>query len=71
MVHDYMDSIVRPRLNDYHGILLLQDKVDFAIPFLDEDIPLYVDPFCCGNLHLKWITDCMILSYKISIIWDI
>ena len=45
MVHDYMDSIVRPRLNDYHGILLLQDKVDFAIPFLDEDIPLYVDPF--------------------------
>lgn len=45
MAHDYMDSIVRPRLNDYHGILLLQDKVDFAIPFLDEDIPLYVDPF--------------------------
>lgn len=40
-----MDAIVRPRLNDYHGILLLQDKVDYAIPFLDEDIPLYVDPF--------------------------
>ena len=40
-----MDVIVRPRLNDYHGILLLQDKVDYAIPFLDEDIPLYVDPF--------------------------
>lgn len=39
------ETIVRPRLNDYHGILLLQDKVDFAIPFLDEDIPLYVDPF--------------------------
>lgn len=45
MMYDYMESIVRPRLNDYHGILLLQDKVDFAIPFLDEDIPLYVDPF--------------------------
>ena len=44
-MHDYMESIVRPRLNDYHGILLLQDKVDFAIPFLDEDIPLYVDSF--------------------------
>ena len=40
-----MESIVRPRLNDFHGIPLLQDKVDFAIPFLDEDIPLYVDPF--------------------------
>lgn len=40
-----MDAIVRPRLNDYHGIFLLQDKVDYAIPFLDEDIPLYVDPF--------------------------
>lgn len=39
------ENIVRPRLNDYHGILMLQDKVDFAIPFLDEDIPLYVDPF--------------------------
>lgn len=63
-----MENIVRPRLNDYYGILLLQDKVDFAIPFLDEDIPLYVDPFCYGNLLLKWIMDFMILSYKISII---
>lgn len=40
-----MGTIIRPRLNDYHGILLLQDKVDYAIPFVDEDIPLYVDPF--------------------------
>ena len=40
-----MNTIVRPRLNDYHGILLLQDKVDYAIPFVNEDIPLYVDPF--------------------------
>lgn len=37
--------LVRPRLNDYHGIFLSQAEVDFAIPFLDEDIPLYVDPF--------------------------
>lgn len=37
--------LVRPRLNDYHGIFLSQANVDFAIPFLDEDIPLYVDPF--------------------------
>ena len=40
-----MNTIVRPRLNDYHGILLLQDKVDYVIPFVNEDIPLYVDPF--------------------------
>ena len=39
------DAIIRPRLNDYHGILLLQDKVDYVIPFINEDIPLYVDPF--------------------------
>ena len=39
------DYLVRPRLNDYHGIYLSQAAVDFAIPFLDEDIPLYVDPF--------------------------
>jgi hypothetical protein len=38
-------AIIRPRLNDYYGIPLLQDQVDFAIPFLDEDLPLYVDPF--------------------------
>ena len=42
---DCNSLIVRPRLNDYHNILLLQKDVDFAIPFIDEDIPLYVDPF--------------------------
>lgn len=41
-VYDY---IIRPRLNDYYGIYLSQSMVDFAIPFLDEDIPLYIDPF--------------------------
>lgn len=40
-----LNYLVRPRLNDYHGIFLSQAKVDFAIPFLCEDIPLYVDPF--------------------------
>lgn len=40
-----LNCLVRPRLNDYHGILLLQDKVDYAIPFIDEDIPLFLDPF--------------------------
>lgn len=37
--------LIRPRLNDYHGIPIQQESADFAIPFLDEDIPLYVDPF--------------------------
>lgn len=37
--------LIRPRLTDHHGILVQQAELDFAIPFLDEDIPLYVDPF--------------------------
>ena len=37
--------IVRPRLNDFYGLTFTQEEVDFAIPFLDEDIPLYLDPF--------------------------
>lgn len=38
-------TLIRPRLNDYHSLPFTQAEVDFAIPFLDEDIPLYVDPF--------------------------
>ena len=38
-------ALIRPRLTDYHGIMLPQAELDFAIPFFDEDIPLYVDPF--------------------------
>lgn len=45
------DLILRPRLNDYHKILLNQGRTDFFIPFLDEDLPLYVDPF------LLWKSD--------------
>ena len=37
--------LVRPRLIDYHKILLSQEEADFCIPFIDEDIPLYIDPF--------------------------
>ena len=38
-----MDNLIlRPRLNDYHKILLNQERTDFFIPFLDEDLPLYV-----------------------------
>ena len=37
--------LVRPRLTDYHNVHIPQNELNFAIPFLDEDIPLYVDPF--------------------------
>jgi hypothetical protein len=37
--------IVRPRLTDYYEIPVSQADTDFTIPFLDEDIPLHVDPF--------------------------
>jgi hypothetical protein len=38
-------ALIRPRLTDHHGIMLPQAELDFAIPFFEEDIPLYVDPF--------------------------
>jgi len=37
--------LIRPRLNDFHNLPFAQDDVDFAIPFLDEDIPFALDPF--------------------------
>src|SRR4051794_16674481 len=37
--------LVRPRLTDHFGVVIAQEAVDFAIPFLDEDIPLSLDPF--------------------------
>jgi hypothetical protein len=37
--------LIRPRLTEFHGLGVSQASVDFAIPFLDEDLPLYVDPF--------------------------
>jgi len=58
-------AIIRPRLNDFYHVPITQEEVDFAIPFLDEDIPLYVDPFLLwkspsmqdNSLHLS-ITNC-------------
>lgn len=44
-------TIIRPRLNDFYGLPFLQEEVDFAIPFLDEDIPLYVDPFLLWKIN--------------------
>ena len=38
-------TLIRPRLTDFHEVLVAQSDLDFAIPFLDEDIPLHVDPF--------------------------
>ena len=37
--------LIRPRFTDYHMVHIPQSELDFAIPFLNEDIPLYVDPF--------------------------
>ncbi len=37
--------LIRPRLNDFYDLPFTQEEVDFAIPFLDEDIPLCADPF--------------------------
>lgn len=45
MSYNYAMPIVRPRLPDYYSVLISQAQADFAIPFLDEDIPLYLDPF--------------------------
>jgi hypothetical protein len=38
-------KLVRPRFTDIHGVSKTQAELPFAIPFLHEDIPLYVDPF--------------------------
>jgi hypothetical protein len=38
-------ALVRPRLTEYYGVAVSQADADFAIPFVEEDVPLYVDPF--------------------------
>jgi len=38
-------AFIKPRLIDFYNIPVTQEEVDFAIPLLDEDIPLCVDPF--------------------------
>lgn len=38
-------TLIRPRLTDFHGVSLAQAELDFAIPFFDEDLPLFLDPF--------------------------
>jgi len=38
-------ELIRPRITDHYGVYKSQADLDFAIQFVDEDIPLYVDPF--------------------------
>lgn len=40
-----MSALIRPRLTDYYRIPRRQQELQFAIPFVAEDIPLYLDPF--------------------------
>jgi len=42
---------VNPRLIDHVDVAFTQDDVPFAIPHLEEDIPLALDPF------LLWSSD--------------
>lgn len=37
--------LIRPRLTDHFGVHKSQAELDFAIQFLNEDLPLYLDPF--------------------------
>lgn len=38
-------TFIRPRLIDHYDLPFTQEQLDFVIPFIDEDIPLYLDPF--------------------------
>jgi hypothetical protein len=66
-------ALLRPRLNDYFGLPFTQEEVDFAIPFLDEDLPLYVDPFLLwkspslqdNSLHTAVINSFNYINYLI------
>src|SRR6266436_2658960 len=44
-----MEKSANPRLIDVFGSNFTQDDVEFAIPKLQEDLPLYVDPFLLWN----------------------
>jgi hypothetical protein len=38
-------GLVNPRLSDVFGLVIRQDEVDFLVPHMREDLPLYLDPF--------------------------
>ena len=37
--------LIRPRFTEYNNVHIPQHELDFAVPFLNEDVPLYIDPF--------------------------
>lgn len=37
--------LIRPRFTEHNDVYAPQHDLDFAIPFLNEDIPLFIDPF--------------------------
>ena len=69
-----MKSIANPRLVDVFASDFTQEDVDFAIPRLREDIPLYIDPFLLWNsakpeyrdLHERLIKFFQLLSYQVG-----
>jgi hypothetical protein len=65
-------TIIRPRLNDFYNLPIRQEDIDFVIPFLDEDIPFYIDPFLLwkspsqqdNSLHLSVVNSFNYLGYS-------
>jgi len=59
-------------LNDFHNLSFRQEDVDFVIPFLDEDIPFFIDPFLLwkspsqqdNSLHLTMVNSLNHLAYR-------
>ena len=64
-------ALIRPRLTEHHGVFVPQASLSFAIPFLSEDIPLYLDPFLLWKspsqqdkaLHLEMLNSFNNLGY--------
>ena len=65
-------NIIRPRLNDFFDLPFRQEDVDFVIPFIDEDIPFYIDPFLLwkspsqqdNSLHLNLVNSFNFLGHQ-------
>lgn len=65
-------SIIRPRLNDFFDLPFRQEDVDFIIPFIDEDVPFYIDPFLLwkspsqqdNSLHLNLTNNFNFLGHQ-------
>lgn len=66
--------IIKPRLNDLYDIPLTQEEVDFVIPRMEDDIPLYVDPFLLwkspsqqdNSLHTEMLRSFNKLGYEFT-----